>query len=216
MVLIPSVLERSLIRAIDPFVRFLALTRITPNILTTAGFGSNLTAAALLMRGTFVPAGMLILLGGLFDVMDGRVARMARRASIYGAVYDATVDRVGELAIYTGLGAFFVIHGMNSAAFLTVVAVAGSLLVSYVRARAESYNVPCNVGILPRASRVVLIGLGCALDFLTAPLDPLVRQFSGNLLPPPMPIFVALAVIAVCSPITIVQRLRHVRLHEQQ
>lgn len=210
MVLIPGILERSFMRALDPFVRRLAPTRITPNVLTTMGFAANLTAAAFLAQGTFVGGGMFIFLGGLFDVMDGRVARLAQRVSTYGAVYDATVDRVGELAIYTGLGVFFVMHDMNPAVFVTVAAVAGSLLVSYVRARAESFNVPCNVGILPRASRVVLVGLGCVLNFLT----PLVRQFSGDILLPPMPIFVALAIIAVCSPITVVQRLRHVRLFE--
>ena len=219
MLLIRSVVEKTIYRALKPLVRIAAHSGINPNTISTTGFIFNLAAAAMIFYGQFVVAGLFIWIAGILDMLDGKVARYTRQVSVYGAVYDATLDRISEIAIYTGFGAYFVVHGRYLTALVVVIATGGSFLISYVRARAESFDIPCGVGVLCKGVRVALIGLGLILNFL----GPLLHKPSQLLLAlvhlphkfPPMPITIVLLAMAILAPITVAQRLLYIKSIEQ-
>ncbi len=219
MVFIRGTVERLIGRFLMPLVTVAARVEITPNAISTGGFVGNLTAAVLIFFGHFILGGIMVWLAGLMDMLDGKVARFTHRESVYGAVYDATLDRVGEIAIYTGIGAYLIVHGQYISAFVAVIATGGSLLISYVRARAESYNIPCAVGVLCRGERVFLIGLALILNFLSRFLNPPIHHFLTFVhLPhrfPPMPVTLIIFAIAILSPVTIAQRLLYIKEKQQ-
>jgi CDP-diacylglycerol---glycerol-3-phosphate 3-phosphatidyltransferase len=147
---------------------WLVARRVHPNLLTTIGFLVTLSAAYSFHDGRIRLAGLLVLLGGVFDILDGRVARLTDLGSKFGAFYDSTLDRISEIAVYLGLlslfaGARFPLWGIPLL-YLVALAMAGSLMISYTRARAEALGLDCRVGLMARAERVVLIG-GAALFF---------------------------------------------------
>ena len=166
-------------RVLNPGTDWLVRHRVHPNLLTTVGFFVTLSAA-LAFHGHHVrTAGFMILLGGLFDILDGRVARLSGLGSKFGAFYDSTLDRISEIAVYFGilslynsalpqqLGGIPIVAGVDfnkvqpsdvSMIYMTMLAMAGSLLISYTRARAEAMGLDCRVGLMPRAERVVLMG----------------------------------------------------------
>ena len=107
-------------------------------------------------------AGFLILLGGFFDILDGRVARLTGLGSKFGAFYDSTLDRISEIAVFLGLLSLYNDYRLElgdvGMIYLIMLAMAGSLMISYTRARAEAMGLDCRVGLMPRAERVVLLG----------------------------------------------------------
>ncbi len=215
MPLIPSVVEQPFSRALDPWVKIIARSGVTPNTVSTIGFVSNVVAALLLFAGQFVLAGVFVLCAGVCDMIDGKLARLTKKNTVYGAVYDATMDRAGELAIYTGIGAYLIEHNMHISALIAVLAVGGSVLISYVRARAESYQVQCTVGILRRGDRIFLFGIGALLSFLDGffrePIQQVVFWFDAPINVPPMPLTLMLYAIALLAPVTVAQRLRYIK-----
>lgn len=219
MSLIRSVVEKSLHRFLNPFVLASAQLGINPNTISTTGFICNLIASVVIFYGQFLVAGLLVWFAGILDMLDGKVARYTRQVSVYGAVYDATLDRISEIAIYTGIGAYFIVHGRYLTAMIVVIATGGSFLISYVRARAESYDIPCGVGVLCKGVRVFLIGIGLIFNFLGPVLHkPSQSLFALVHLPhklPPMPITIVLLAVAILSPITVAQRLLHIKSNEQ-
>lgn len=218
MSLIPSSMEGRFSRSIDSVVGTMGRSHLRPNAISTAGILLNLAAGCFLVEGQFFVGGVLILMAGILDLVDGKFARLTSQVSIFGAIYDATMDRIGELAIYTGMGVYFVMHHMYMTAILVVLATSGSLLVSYVRARAESFNIPCDVGFLRRGERILVVGLGSMLNFLKdlihEPLRWAVSLFHVSWTFTPAPLTIALFIVAVLAPITVAQRLLHVKRHE--
>ncbi|MGH7507638.1 MAG: CDP-alcohol phosphatidyltransferase family protein, partial [Longimicrobiales bacterium] len=109
-------------------------------------------------------AGFFILLGGFFDILDGRIARLTALGSKFGAFYDSTLDRISEIAVFLGMLSLYNDYRLElgdvGMIYLIMLAMAGSLMISYTRARAESLGLDCRVGLMPRAERVVLIGAG--------------------------------------------------------
>ncbi len=166
-------LQQLIYRIINPLVRGMVRVGITPNVITTAGLVLNLLAAVVLVyagwesgRGaySFVGwAGGIVLFAGLFDMMDGRVARVGGMTSTFGALYDSVLDRYSELAVFFGLCAYFSFQHYMPGFILTCLALMGSLMVSYVRARAEGLGLECKVGLMQRPERVVLTALGAIL-----------------------------------------------------
>ncbi len=133
-------------------------------MLTWLGFFLNVLTAVLLFRGVFVTAGVLVLLAGLFDVLDGSLARATRRASIFGAFLDSTLDRFSEAVLYLGLLMYFAGRpGHQEEIALTYLAIVGSLMVSYTRARAEGLGLECKVGLFTRFERVIVLAVGLLL-----------------------------------------------------
>jgi CDP-diacylglycerol---glycerol-3-phosphate 3-phosphatidyltransferase len=155
-------------RVIDPLTDLLARNRVHPNFLTTVGFAITLMAGFAFHQHEIRLAGALILLGGFFDILDGRIARLTSLGSKFGAFYDSTLDRISEVVVFLGLLSLYndarLEVGDVSMIYLVVLAMAGSLMVSYTRARAEALGLDCKVGLMPRTERVVLIG-GAALIF---------------------------------------------------
>ena len=138
----PTLLPRSAPRWFtDPIVDWLARAGVTPNMLTVAGVAGNVVAAVLVGRGEFVAAGILVLAASALDMLDGALARATRRATDFGSVFDAVADRVSEAAVLFGLLVYFGEIGRTEDQQLTFVAVVASLLVSYIRARAEIVGV---------------------------------------------------------------------------
>lgn len=145
--------------AIDPIVRALTALRVTPTMLTTAGLAGNVVAALLVARGTLLAAGVVVLLASALDMLDGALARATGRASRFGALYDSTLDRLSEAAVLFGIAWYATARGNRELALLAFAAVVGSLLVSYVRARAEGLGLALRDGLFTRAERVLLTGV---------------------------------------------------------
>ena len=150
--------------AYDAVVRTFVKIRINPNFLSFTGFAINLVAAYLFAYGYFRWAGITIICGGVFDLTDGPVARRTRRVTPFGAFFDSVLDRYSDLFLLIGLLVFY--GRINRFMYVVVVALAmiGSVMVSYSRARAENLIPSCKVGFLERPERVVLIIIGALFD----------------------------------------------------
>ena len=151
-------------QVLDAIVRGFAASGVNPNFLTFIGFGINLLAAYLFAYGYFRWAGATIILAGIFDMADGRVARLEGRVTPFGGFYDSVMDRYSDLCLLIGLLIYY--GRINRFFYVSLVAVAmiGSVMVSYSRARAENVIPSCKVGFLERPERVVLIIIGALFD----------------------------------------------------
>jgi CDP-diacylglycerol--glycerol-3-phosphate 3-phosphatidyltransferase len=180
---------------LDPIAGFLLNLGLKPNTITLAGLAGNAIGAFFLARGDFLVGGLLVLIMGPIDALDGAMARLRGEASDFGAFVDSVTDRYSELFIYAGLLVTFVVTGRSAMVILTFIAAAGSVLVSYVKARAESLDFEARGGMLTRLERylvlapaLVLTGFGVAL---AAPIG--------------------VGLIAVLANVTALQRIRAVR-----
>jgi CDP-diacylglycerol--glycerol-3-phosphate 3-phosphatidyltransferase len=144
-------------------------------------------------------AGIMIVISGLFDILDGKVAVNTNQKSLFGAIFDSALDRYSEFFIYLGLAAYFRNHW---ALWLTFWAILGSSMVSYTRARAEGLGIECKIGIMQRAERMLLLFLGAMIGSLFNIFDPAM--------------ITVLAIIAVFSNITAIQRTFYVKKVEKQ
>ena len=140
---------------------------LTPNMLTLFGLVITIAGAAMVAAGFLFRGGIVLLFAGLFDILDGALARAAGKVYRYGAFLDSTVDRYSEGAVYMGLLIFYLTRHSTLEPVLILAALAGSFLVSYVRARAQSLGFTCDVGILARPERVVIIVAGLLLYPIT-------------------------------------------------
>ena len=173
-------------------------SRLTPNAISMVGLAGNLVAAALVTQRLFFLAGVAFILGSVMDTLDGRYSRMSGKGTLFGAFLDSTLDRIEEGIVLAAVAGYFAAQGEDFAAAMCVVAVLGSLMVSYTRARAEALGVECKVGIADRAVRVVILSAGLVLAKGAG-------IFDVELLEP------AVYVLAGLSVITVVQRIWHVR-----
>ncbi len=145
-------------------VRGLALSKIHPNVLTFIGLLINIGAAALLAAGQFRWAGVVIIGAGLFDMVDGRVARETNRVTRFGGFFDSVLDRYSDLFLLMGLLVWYGSINVPFYVVLTAVVMTGSVMVSYTRARAENSIPTCKVGFMERPERVVLLIIGALFD----------------------------------------------------
>jgi CDP-diacylglycerol--glycerol-3-phosphate 3-phosphatidyltransferase len=151
-------------RITDPIVFLLAKAHITPNALTLAGVLGSAGAAVLLARGQFLAGGIVVLAAGALDVLDGALARATGQVTRFGAVFDSVMDRVSEAAVLFGLLYYYAGRDAREESLLIFAALAGSMLVSYIRARGEILGLPIREGLFTRAERVVVIGVGSIID----------------------------------------------------
>ncbi len=170
-----------LVRIVD----LVAATGINPNTLTLLGLIVNFAAAVFFARGEFRVGALIIFFAAFLDMLDGQVARREQRVTAFGAFFDSTLDRYADMAHYMGLLVFYAVNGRSSYVVLAAVATAGSVMVSYSRARAESLIPSCKVGFMERPERMVLLMLG-GLFYRMAP---------------------ALWVISVVSTLTVIHRI---------
>src|SRR3954470_23384415 len=155
---------------IDRIVRWLALSKIHPNVLTFVGLLINIWAAWLFSKGQFFAAGLVVLGAGLFDMVDGRVARATSRVTRFGGFFDSVLDRYSDLALYMGLLVYYASINRFFYIVLTAIVMTGSVMVSYTRARAENSIPKCKVGFLERPERIVLIMIGALFNRMAAVL----------------------------------------------
>lgn len=166
-------LQQGIYMVINPFVRLLIRMGVTPNMVTTIGMLGQVAGAALMIRAGYVAgttgvvpyelvtiAGIVIIAFSLFDMLDGQVARLGGMVSRFGAMYDSILDRYCELISLGGIAYYFMQFGELFAAIVTYLAIIGSLLVSYVRARAEGIGLECKIGFMQRPERVVVTCVG--------------------------------------------------------
>ena len=135
-------------------------SRLTPNAISLMGLFGNLVAAFLVTQRLFFLAGIAFILGSVMDTMDGRYSRMSGKGTLFGAFLDSTLDRIEEGVVIAAVAGYFATRGEDFAAAMCVLAVLGSLMVSYTRARAEALGVECKVGIATRPVRVVILSIG--------------------------------------------------------
>lgn len=196
-------LQKVIYVIINPLIKGMIKVGITPNFITTTGFLLNVVAT-----GSFVYAAMyapndlsligwggaIILFAGLFDMMDGRLARMGNMSSVFGALWDSTLDRYSELFTLFGITVFFLLNQWEWMGVITFLAMVGSVMVSYVRARAEGLDIECKVGLMQRPERVVLTAFGAIMCGIMADV---------------MWLAVPIAIIAVLANITAFWRIGH-------
>jgi len=151
-------------RIITLIVRGLALSKINPNVLTFLGLVINMVAATFLAVGSFRTAGCVIIFAGLFDMVDGRVARETNRVTSFGAFFDSVLDRYSDIALLVGLLVYYGTINRPSYVVLTAIVMAASVMISYARTRAENVIPTCKVGFLERPERIVLLIIGALFD----------------------------------------------------
>jgi CDP-diacylglycerol--glycerol-3-phosphate 3-phosphatidyltransferase len=151
-------------KIINRIVSALALSRIHPNVLTFLGLVINTWAAVLFAAGSFRWAGVVVILAGLFDMVDGRVARETNRVTRFGGFFDSVMDRYSDLALLVGLLVWYGSINRPAYVVLTAIAMIASVMISYTRARAENSIPMCKVGFLERPERVVLVIIGALFD----------------------------------------------------
>ncbi|HXS98669.1 MAG TPA: CDP-alcohol phosphatidyltransferase family protein [Candidatus Limnocylindrales bacterium] len=157
-------------KMIEWIVRGLALSHIHPNVLTFLGLVINIWAAWLFSQGSFRWAGVVVIGAGLFDMVDGRVARASNQVTRFGGFFDSVLDRYSDLALFMGLLVYYASINRFFYIVLTAIVMTGSVMVSYSRARAECTIPKCKVGFLERPERVVLIIIGALFNKMAAVL----------------------------------------------
>ncbi len=189
----PSILPHSVPTVISqPVAQAISRTGLTPNQVTALGFLLNVIAAVLVGYGLFIAGALVMLLGGVLDLIDGALARLTRRATAFGSVFDAVMDRYAEGVVLFGLLIWELNHGKTVEPALVFATVVGSFLVSYTRARSEVIKMDVKDGLFTRAERVVLLALALILAGV------------------PYVLVGALWVLAVLTNVTAVQRLGYV------
>ena len=151
-------------RVIRLIVRGLALSRIHPNVLTFIGLLINVGAAVLLGTGQFFSAGLVIIGAGIFDMVDGRVARETNRVTRFGGFFDSVLDRYSDLGLLMGLLVWYGTINRPFYVVLTAIVMTASVMISYARSRAENVIPTCKVGFMERPERTVLMILGALFD----------------------------------------------------
>ncbi|RJR21446.1 MAG: CDP-alcohol phosphatidyltransferase family protein [Desulfobacteraceae bacterium] len=186
---------------LSPLIAFLSRLGVNPNVLSIAGLFLNAAAGAAYGNGSFFSAALIVAAAGTCDVLDGQLARASGKVSAFGAFLDSTLDRIGEVFLFLGLAWYFSGGPSQSQSPLTIIliilAMEGSLMVSYTRARAEGLGVTCNAGLMRRPERMVLLIAG---------------SLPGSLPETGLSIIkITIFLLAVLSNITVVQRIYHTR-----
>ncbi len=192
--LLPGNLIKTTLALFDQVAKLLVGLKISPNALTTLGFFTGTAAGALYALELPMAAAVGVALSGAFDILDGQVAKRSRASSLFGAVYDSSLDRYTEFFVLCGLAYHFRGHWVMWMAFFAFL---GSTMVSYIRARAEGVGIGCSVGFLQRAERLVLVLVGTVIGASFRVFDPVMTG--------------VVVFIALISNLTALQRLSHVR-----
>jgi CDP-diacylglycerol---glycerol-3-phosphate 3-phosphatidyltransferase len=217
-------LQLLIYKLIQPLVKLLIRMRVTPNMITSTGFIINIIAAIVLVygadhgvKGDLTPlawGGGLVLFAGLFDILDGRLAREGNMATPYGALYDSVLDRYSELVMFLGICYFLVAHHYFLGSLFGFIALIGSMMVSYIRARSEGVGVECRNGLMQRPERIVIIGVSALVCGLVSYWSGGNQKLFIHWLPfaivETISIFIyPVVLVAVLSNITAIRRLIH-------
>lgn len=209
-------LQKGIYKVINPFVHTLIRMRITPNIVTTIGLAGNAAAAVMIFyAGATSPyhdpnyllvllAGLMIIAFSLFDMLDGQVARIGNMTSKFGAMYDSVLDRYCELLMFGSIAYFLLATGSTAGALFAFFALIGSVMVSYVRARAEGLGIECKIGFMQRPERVVVTAVALIVTGLWGICIHGYTDAQPNII-----LTIAMVLIAVFANLTALARLFH-------
>ncbi|MGA2533179.1 MAG: CDP-alcohol phosphatidyltransferase family protein [Candidatus Aminicenantales bacterium] len=197
--ILPTPLIDLALSVADRLARGLVRFGVDPNVLTVLGFLAGMAVGLFYGLGAPALAAGLIVICGVFDVLDGKVASNASRSSLFGAIFDSSLDRYSEFFMYAGL-AYHFRHGWGL--WMVLLAILGSNMVSYTRARAEGLGVVCRVGVMQRAERLVFLFLGTAVGIVFHVFDPA--------------LLTVMALIGVVSNVTAAQRILYVKKYEKR
>lgn len=218
--------QQLIYKIINPIVKGMIKVGITPNIITATGLILNIIACYILIHGAIIGergdytyigvAGAIILFAGLFDMMDGQVARIGKMSSKFGAMFDSVLDRYSELIVYFGICYYLVLQKYFLSSIWAFLALIGSVMVSYIRARAEGLGIECKVGFMQRPERVIMTGLGALLCgifyWVFGDIHFYIFDISIYPLFEPILIFVIpIIIVAIFANITAFTRLNHCR-----
>jgi len=159
--------KASLTRLGDPVARAVLRAHVRPNHLTLVGLVVSILAAAALAQGSLRTGAVLLALAGLFDFFDGSLARLANRVSAFGAFLDSVVDRYSDLVVLLGVVLYYHRAADTTGVFLTMVALVGTIMTSYTKARAQSIGVACEIGLIERPERLIVLIAGATFNQLT-------------------------------------------------
>ena len=185
-------------RFTTPVARILSKTSVTPNTLTVIGFLVSVAAGVLIAKGYFLAGGLVVLFAGAFDLLDGPLARATGKTTKFGGFLDSTLDRLSEAAVLAGILAYYAFHEGTWESLLAFGTFVGSVMVSYLRARAEGLGIKCEVGIFTRVERVIVMSIGLVFG-----------QWFDLAIP------IMLGIITALAFVTVMQRLIHVQRTEK-
>ena len=155
---------------LDPYLNYVFKRvfreRGNPNLFTLLGFFATLTASIFILKEFWFLAGLAIILSGLFDLFDGALARNSGKVTSFGGFLDSVLDRYSDLLLLLALLIYYLRKGDSDLVIVTSFVSIGTALIPYVRARAEAANIPCNVGIMERAERIILLSAGILLGWM--------------------------------------------------
>ena len=221
---IRDIAQQTIYKVTNPVVRLLIKMGVTPNFVTGSGLLINIAATAILIygahgdRGNFSYvgwAGIVILFAGLFDMLDGQVARIGKKTSRYGALFDSVLDRYSELIVLFGICYYLILQGYFFSSLFGFIALIGSMMVSYIRARAEGLGIECKVGFMQRPERVILISAGaifCGVFYYFAgDYKIYVSWLSVPIFEPVLIFVIPLVIVAIFSNVTAIGRLNYCR-----
>lgn len=220
--MLPKAVADGFTRLLQPLIAFSSRTRINPNWFTTLGLLLNIVAALTFVVGSMYGTrsdlqyigwgGFFVLMGGICDILDGKVARSTGLSSRFGALYDSVIDRYSEVIMFLGMGYYLIGHNYFYESVFCFVALGGSTMVSYIRARSEGLQLECKVGLMQRPERVVWLGFGalfCGLSQYFVSPDFIFSIGSTHVFKPIYMFTGPIVIVAVLSNYTSVQRMVH-------
>lgn len=214
---IPNDARTRIKRTFEPIALGMGRLGLTPDALTLIGFGITVIGAVLVAQQLWLVGGLVVLLGGIFDMFDGTLARATGRVSNLGAFMDSVFDRAGEVIVYLGIVAGLQAVGVAEGTLLAAAALGSAVLVSYTRSKSEGLGFTkgtgmASVGVMPREVRLVVLSLGLVLAGLLG-TQPSLADGAGSAAVAPgiLALSVALGIITIGATITVIQRILHVR-----
>lgn len=220
--MLPKAVENGFIAVIQPLIKLFSRFKVNPNWFTTLGLILNIAAALAFALGSKYGTrndlqyvgwgGFLVLMGGICDIMDGKIARAAGLSTRFGALYDSVLDRYSEVIMFLGMGYYLIGHDYFYESVFCFIALGGSTMVSYIRARSEGLKLDCKVGLMQRPERIVWLGFGsmfCGLSLYF--VDPgYVWIVNGIHVFKPIYLFTGpVVIVAIFANYTAVQRMYH-------
>ncbi len=220
-----QIVKKSAYSALNPIIKLLLKTGVTPNGITIIGFLITIASTIILIVGAETGTrgdtkyitlfGIVLLLAGVFDMLDGQLARHTNNMTRFGALFDSTIDRYSEMVMFFGISYYLVSYHYFLSGVFAFIAMIGSIMVSYIRARAEGLGEECKVGIMQRPERVLTIGI-------TAILYGVISHFTGTFKLTadwsPFPLLenisiftIPIFIMAILTNYTAFQRLNHCR-----
>ena len=218
-------IKSSAYMALNPIINLLVKTGITPNGITIIGFLITIGSAVILITGAELGIkgdtkyitwfGIILLLAGVFDMLDGQLARKTNQMTKFGALFDSVIDRYSEMIMFFGIAYYLVSYHYFLSGVFAFIAMIGSIMVSYVRARAEGLGVECSVGIMQRPERVLTIGISAILygiiSHFTGPFKIIIDWVPFSLIENISIFTIPIFIMAVLTNYTAFQRLNHCR-----